>query len=378
MSKSYTAFIGLLFLVLSALSGCYPRNTEPFIQLSHSNGVFFYDSLKCLNGINVITGYYFVDMHGNKLLQRNADLCLTIDSQRYVGILDSNVFAMFEGDSILWRAPVAAHHEVFVDEDNNIVTLGMEAAHIGKKNNWGMPYIVGINPSNGEIAYRKSFLPLVEQVSKWLPESRDSIIKRNRAFFKKYMPERAFLFDTAYFHINSVQIIPPNEAEKTDTRFKKGNLLISDFMTNFMAIIERQSFEILWLFYQRESDLGQHSARMQPNGNILFFLNNVRDGDKYYSAVRELNPLTGEVVWEYTGTPEKSLYSITQGHVQPLPNGNKLITVNSETIKGDGYVLEIDSNNTPVWKWTPPDYHQMASKREGFYRTERIFDMPKY
>ncbi len=187
----------------------------------------------------------------------------------------------------------------------------------------------------------------------------------------KYPYRTSTFFDTSLFHINSVQLIPANPLEKTDSAFLHGNFLISDFLNNFVAIIGRNDFRVKWLYYQSESYMGQHAARMLDDGRIMFFVNNLHDSTGHlYSAVRIIDPVSKNVVWEYSGTPAKSMQSVSQGYCQYLRNGNVLITVNNYVVSGKRYVIEVTPDKRVVWQWTP---HQLQNNlaQEDFYRVER-------
>jgi hypothetical protein len=350
---------------------CKRKPPAPLIHLSKTDGVIFYDSFSCFNGTNVVAGYYFADMKGNKIKERPADLCMDIDELSYVGIPDSGNFALFRHDSIIWKLPVKVHHEITKDEKGNILTLGYELVDFNNKPNMLFPTILTIS-TDGEIIKKQSLVKLFEQLKAYLGHKQDSILKKNKEFVRKHFPHRLIIFDTAVFHINSVQIIPQNKLYPAMKAFKPGNLLLSCFMNNAIMVVDRDSLNLLWVYVQEESFLGQHTARLDANGNISFFLNNLQDKkNRLYSSVRIINPVTKKIIWEFTGYPEYSLHSFTQGHCQFLPNGNVLITVNNEVVNGEGYVLEITRYKIPVWKWIPKEYKKMSAKREGFYRVER-------
>jgi hypothetical protein len=124
---------------------------------------------------------------------------------------------------------------------------------------------------------------------------------------------------------------------------------------NFIAIISRETGEIVWRVGpdyspgNPEDKLGQiigmHHAHMIPKGlpgegNILVLDNGgfAGYGDskiRAYSRVLEFNPITMEIVWEYsdrTGLDipfsgeNQRFFTLFNGSAQRLPNGNTLIT----------------------------------------------------
>ena len=96
----------------------------------------------------------------------------------------------------------------------------------------------------------------------------------------------------------------------------------------------------------RGSFEGQHDPKVIPNGNLLLFDNRGRGNA---SSVLELDPLTGETVWEYHGTPEAPFFSLTCGTAERLPNGNTLVTESDS-----GRAFEVTRAGEIVWEfWNP-------------------------
>lgn len=128
------------------------------------------------------------------------------------------------------------------------------------------------------------------------------------------------LFDWA--HNNTCRVIGENDAALDDTRFSPGNILISYCNLNTIAVIDKESADIVWAWGPGELD-GQHNPRMMLNGHIMIFDNGTERG---YSRVLELDPLTGKIVWEYNDRgAEQRFYSAFLSSAQPLPNDNVLV-----------------------------------------------------
>jgi Arylsulfotransferase (ASST) len=160
-----------------------------------------------------------------------------------------------------------------------------------------------------------------------------------------------------YLHFNDMEVLGPNHwADSGDARFAPENILISSRNANFIAILSRKTGKIVWrigpnfaslphpygsafehkLPFKLERLSGQHDAHMIPEGlagagNILIFDN---EGEGGYppaatpliagSRVLEFDPVTREVVWQYTGT-KATFFSPFISSAQRLPNGNTLI-----------------------------------------------------
>ncbi len=82
------------------------------------------------------------------------------------------------------------------------------------------------------------------------------------------------------------------------------------------------------------------------NGHLLLFNNG---GPRKASSVLELDPATGEMVWEYHGSAQAPFYSETCGTAERLPNGDTLITESDS-----GRAFEVTPRGEIVWEfWNP-------------------------
>jgi outer membrane protein assembly factor BamB len=94
---------------------------------------------------------------------------------------------------------------------------------------------------------------------------------------------------------------------------------------------------------------GTHSPILLENGNILLFDNGSERPEGNRSAAVEVNPKTGQIVWEYESNHSVSFYSYRQGAVQRLPNGNTLITSTH-----GGHLFEVTPDKKIVWEFVNP------------------------
>ena len=183
-----------------------------------------------------------------------------------------------------------------------------------------------------------------------------------------------------YLHMNAMTPLGPNRwAASGDARFAPDNILISSRNANFLAIISRKTGRIVWRLgphfpqakhpyaavvrkipYRLDGFSGQHDAHMIAQGlpgagDILVFDN---EGEGGYppvplplisgSRVLQINPVTREVVWQYTGT-KASFFSPFIGSAQRLPNGNTLI---DEGIWGRFF--QVTPKGRIVWEYVSP------------------------
>ena len=164
-----------------------------------------------------------------------------------------------------------------------------------------------------------------------------------------------------YFHLNTVTILPETPLGTRDPRFRAGNLLICFRNVNQIAILDRDTKEILWVWGEGMLQWPHHPT-MVENGNILVFDNGVLRG---WSRILEVDPVTGSVEWEYVADPPETFYTYEKGSAQRLPNGNTLIC------DGDnGRAFEVTREGEIVWEWLNPAMRQ--GRRVQIYRIERI------
>jgi outer membrane protein assembly factor BamB len=131
---------------------------------------------------------------------------------------------------------------------------------------------------------------------------------------------------------------------------------------NQIAILERETKSILWVWGEGELQWPHHPT-MLDDGNILIFDNGV---GREYSQVIEVDPTTGQIVWRYVGNPPQAFYSFSKGSPQRLPNGNTLICDSD-----NGRALEVTAEGETVWEWYNPAKTE-DGKRIVVYRMTRL------
>lgn len=208
-----------------------------------------------------------------------------------------------------------------------------------------------------------------------------------------------------WMHINSMSVLGPNRwYDAGDERFHPENIIWDARETNIIAIISKKTGNIVWQvgpYYNTSPELkklgwiiGQHHAHMIPHGlpgagNILVFDNGGWAGYgapnpsaptgrmnawRDYSRVLEIDPITLEIVWQYT--PKEAgfvipldayrFYSPFISAAQRLPNGNTLITEGS-----DGRLIEVTPEHEIVWEFINPYWDKDIMNMNMLYRAYR-------
>ena len=208
-----------------------------------------------------------------------------------------------------------------------------------------------------------------------------------------------------WMHINSMSTLGPNHLyDAGDKRFHPDNIIWDGRQTNIIAIIDKESGKIVWQIgpdYNKSEALkkmgwiiGQHHAHMIPKGlpgegNILVFDNGGFAGYgspnpgsptghnnalRDYSRILEFNPITLEVVWQYSYLDANVLpkmnnyyfYSPLISSAQRLANGNTMITEGS-----NGHVFELTPDHEIVWEYMSP-YFGDDGRSNYIYRAYRV------
>ena len=205
-------------------------------------------------------------------------------------------------------------------------------------------------------------------------------------------------------HINSMSVLGPNKwYDQGDERFHPDNIIVDGRDLNIIFIISKETGKIVWKLgsdftSSRElraigQIIGQHHAHIIPKGlpgegNLLVFDNGgfagyglpsptSKEGLKAYrrdhSRVLEINPVTLEVVWQYSpataglNIPMTAhyFYSPLVSSAQRLPNGNTYITEGCS-----GRFLEVTADHEVVWEYINP-YKDPKTKINMTYRSYR-------
>jgi outer membrane protein assembly factor BamB len=175
-------------------------------------------------------------------------------------------------------------------------------------------------------------------------------------------------------HMNAIQELPANKwYDAGDKRFQPGNLLVNPRNLDEMYIINKKTGQVVWT--------GSHSYKfglahchepmmiakgLPGEGNILFLDNGLfaKNRDRVgQSLLGELNPVTGELVWQYEtqGYSNMHFFTKTMGSEERLPNGNTFI---SEDNAGRLFEVTYDPKNPEggeiVWEYMLPTISQRS------------------
>jgi len=144
-------------------------------------------------------------------------------------------------------------------------------------------------------------------------------------------------------HSNAVEELDGRYSDRSPL-FAAGNLLVSIREIDLVAIVDPIAERVLWA--QRGPWRGQHDPSLVDDGRILLFDNRGGDGA---SRLLELDPVSGEIPWTWSGQPPSSFDSPIGGTCARLANGDTLVT---ESVPGRAF--EITPDGRVVWEFRTP------------------------
>jgi len=366
----------------------------PYVGLSdeetekEDTGIKRYDHRKAYDGYNLICIHststaYLMDIKGQEIHRwtygkkygnatRHAtmnDHVIALDNGDAV-ILKKNegVVQVSWNSELLWEVCLRAHHDIAQAPDGTFYVLIQELMEHRGLEVW-FDAIVHLDARGEEIGrwFTYDHLDQIRQsldTKPFLDTILDSALAGRpggSGGMERLKEKIAQRYRYDYFHTNTITVLPQTSLGERDPRFRPGHLLVCFRNVDQIAVLEKDTYRVLWSWGVGELE-GPHHPTMLEDGHILVFNNGVKRG---YSSVLELDPVSGDIVWEYKADPPRSFYSYSRGSAQRLPNGNTLIC---ESDKGRAF--EVTRDGEVVWEWQNP---VMVGKHcETFYRMWRL------
>lgn len=272
---------------------------------------------------------------------------LLSDGGILIVVQDASLMRLDRDSNLVWVHEARAHHDLWVGVDGTIVFLGREAV-----------VFTEVHPT---IPVTDDRVIVLNAEGRRLDEF--SLVKvmlaSPYAFLLSSIAEREFADEVTeidLLHANHIEVFDGDLADRSPL-YAAGNFLVSMKNINAIAILERESHEVLWVWGPNNVVL-QHHPVLQTDGSILLF-----DNGTEFSRVLELDPLSRHVTWSYEDG--ENFFSFWGGSSQRLPNGNTLIT---ETARGQ--VFEVTSNGEVVWRFLNPDVDD-KNRRWNIWRMTR-------
>jgi hypothetical protein len=253
---------------------------------------------------------------------------------------------------VLWAYANRVHHDLDVDEDGTIYTLGQQIVSEPPPGleSFPTPYLadslVVLSPEGRELQN----IPIAEAFvnspyALILATDNESVsLQANMltpaAMLAKRDPKNDVL------HANSVRVLKRAQAAKFPL-FKAGQLLLSLRNLNTIAVLDQPTRSVVWA--ARGIWQAQHDAEFLDNGHLLLYDNY---GNHEHTRVVEYDPQTQAIPWAYSGENSTPFTAVFRGIKQRLPNGNTLI-VDPDARR----LLEVTHEKALVWETFCPLFH---------------------
>ena len=274
-------------------------------------------------------------------------------------------------DKPVWISEVPIHHDICLTPLGTILTFTKEMqVYKGRKVDFCV--IVEFDMQGREIFRFSTW----ENLKKFQRYHKRLELDRPKLFFlpetAKRKKESVWGGHYDYYRLNSICVLGDTPLGRSDDRFRQGNWLISFRHGSMMFMLDGNTKEIVWKCIDGDIPQkleGQHAPRMLPNGRMLIFDNGRYRG---WSRVLELDPVNNSVPWEFK---QEGFFTLSQGHVQRLENGNTLITQSEQ-----GRAFEITREGKLVWEYyhTQQQNKDNSSHPESFGRRQWIYRMVRY
>jgi hypothetical protein len=364
---------------LEALRSVPYLDVSPAAVSEGDTGLVYCDLEKAYDGYNFYCARrkgtaVLMDMQG-KIVHRWSyrptvdDYAILLENGDLVIVVRNTALLRINWDSEeMWRKRMPVHHDVIQADDSSFYTIVGEREEHRNMSVW-FDAIAHLS-EDGEVIRRWSTYDHLSEIKRLLDmrSFMDTILdqvfasNQGEGYWREARKEIGRRFDDYdYFHLNTISLLPDNPLERRDARFAQGNILVCFRNVNQIAILSRDTFRVLWAWGDGELQWPHHPTMLE-NGNILIFDNGI---ERRYSRIVEIDPVSSEVVWQYTADPAGDFYSSFRGSAQRLPNGNTLICESD-----NGRVFEVTGNGEVVWTWLNPDIRE--KRRTSLYRFTRL------
>ena len=390
-------------------------------------GVTLYDRKRASPGLNLYVSRpraeaRLIDMEGRLLRVWRSDAAQPDAAERdLVEFLegwhhvepagDGGIFAIVENAALLrldsrgdlvWQAPVHAHHDVATAADAAVLTLSAEVKEVQVAGRT-VPVLdehVVVLDSDGAVRSRLALLDLLAADPRTAPIVRaafdralpvvtaSAAIARGREAGRNRPEAERIRIEARYaalaqilegrfegservrigalrntpgdlLHANSVELLDEHPAGV----WRRGDLLLCLRNLDLIVVVDPESRRIRWAWGTGVLEK-PHQPSALPNGHVIVFDNGTRSRR---SRIVEVDPTSGEVVWSWQAEPPGSFFSPTRGGVEPLPNGDILITDSDS-----GRAFEITREGERVWEFLNPDLDPGHRRRAAVYRVARV------
>ena len=266
------------------------------------------------------------------------------DDARYLLRLDRD-------NKLVWKRRLHAHHDVELTPAGQILVLTFERVRVAK-----------IHPT---VPVRDDHLTLLDADGNVVAShSMLQAVNSSPAVFPLHGVRVTALGIKPWvdvFHANSIEWMRRPDLVSRNPIYGLDNILVCFRHQDRIAVFNWPHNRVLWTWGTGELS-GPHDAHVLDNGNILLFDNGLARG---WSRAVEMNPASGDIVWQYKSDPPRDFFSRSKGSVQRLPNGNTLMAESDK-----GRAIEVTPAGEIVWEFFCP-HETVAGRRAAIVRMKR-------
>jgi hypothetical protein len=258
----------------------------------------------------------------------------------------------WEGN-LLWKRRATAHHDIEVTPGDQLLTLTFARRTV--------PDIDAAIPVRDDQVTLLSHDGMILETL-----SLCDVVSKQPELFPLIHPPPTKTGDDPWidlFHCNSIEWMHYEHLADRHPLYALSNVLVCSRRQDRIFVLNWETKELVWAWGEKELQ-GPHDAKVLVSGNILVFDNGVA---RHWSRVIEIDPLSGEIVWQYRAPQPTEFFTFSRGSNQRLPNGNTLIT-NSD----NGAAFEVTPDGEIVWEFRCP-YRNRQGQRASIVRT-KLYD----
>lgn len=271
-----------------------------------------------------------------------------------------------------WEKPYATHHQLALSNDGKNILVMTYSVHEYKGMRIAFDRLVVLDLS-GKLLKSFDFYDYREEINELGRKDRKGLL---HTFGKSPLPGKDKNLKWEFTHANTFYEISENATGKKNSLFQSGNYLVNiNGAHNVIFVLNDKLDKILWSSKSIILSWGFHDVQMQPNGWLLIYDNKASytGAEREYTAIFELNPLTGERRLVYRADPPESMYSQYNGSAQRLENGNLLFSDYSD----GGMAIEVNPAGKRVWSMRGPGKEDATGRPPSFQQVKR-YDLSSF
>ncbi len=330
-------------------------------------GVTLHDDARAYPGYNLYTlraqcAAELIDMSGRLVNRWQVSPC--DEWQRAVLLPNGDLLAIgrsrrtrfllrfdFDGD-LLWRRELPTHHDVELTPSGDILAITLHPRDElidGGVMSIRDDHFTLVDPGGAEVLASVSLYDAFRRAE----------ARTGRRLLETVHAVQGDTKD--FFHTNSVEWMDQRHLFGTHPLYDARHVLVSIKHQDLVAILDWDERALVWWWGRGELD-GQHDATLLDNGNILLYDNGLLRG---WGRALELDPRSGQIVWQYVASPPEELYTRGLGSARRLPNGNTLIGESERA-----HAFEVTRDGEVVWDFLVPHVNE-EGRRVNFVRIVR-------